>query len=153
MFKEMRRSGNQLPQEETIKVLNDGEYGTLSTIGPNGYPYGVPLNYAYHNGSIYFHCATEGHKLENLINNSKVSFAVVIDTDVLPDKFDIKSKSVIVFGEAQEVFGAEKEEGLMALLYKYSSEFIEKGEKYIESAKDKTKVIKIEIEHLTGKER
>ncbi len=49
---------------------------------------------------IYFHCAPEGHKLENLSGNNKVSFCVVGKTQVLPDKFATNYESVIVFGTA-----------------------------------------------------
>ena len=34
--------------------------------GEDGYAYGVPLNYVYVDNSIYFHCAKEGHKLDNI---------------------------------------------------------------------------------------
>ncbi len=151
MFKEMRRKDKQLPTDENIKILTDGKYGMLSTISTNGYPYVVPLNYVYHKGSIYFHSAVEGHKLENIKNNSKVSFCVVSDVEIIPREFDTKYKSVIVFGNAKEVFDNEKEEALLALIEKYSKQFIDQGKKYIQNSKDKTRVVKIEIEHITGK--
>lgn len=43
MFEEMRLKAQQLSDEETIALLDAGEYGVLSTIGANGYPYGVPI--------------------------------------------------------------------------------------------------------------
>jgi hypothetical protein len=39
------------------------------------------------------------------------------------------------------------------LLKKYSAEFLEKGERYINSDIEKTRVFKIEIEALSGKAR
>lgn len=150
-FKEMRRKDKQLNREETVNILCDGEYGILSTIGSDEYPYGVPLNYVYHDGSIYFHSADVGHKLENIDNNCKVSFCVIVDTEVIPDDFNMKFKSVIVFGKAQEVFDDEKREGLIAILEKYSGDYMEAGVKYMEKMWDKTRVYKIEIEHMTGK--
>ena len=53
MFDEMRLKSQQLSEEETIALLDAGEYGVLSTIGANGYPYGVPINYIYDDGKIY----------------------------------------------------------------------------------------------------
>jgi nitroimidazol reductase NimA-like FMN-containing flavoprotein (pyridoxamine 5'-phosphate oxidase superfamily) len=123
----------------------------LSTIGANGYPYVIPVNYVYYSGSIYFHSAAEGHKLENIQNNSRVSFCVAADVELIPEKFSTKYKSIVIFGGAQEVFGREKEDGLLALVRKYSPEFIDQGSRYIQDSKDKTKVVKIEIEHITGK--
>ena len=72
---------------------------------------------------------------------------------VLPDKFSTKYESVIAFGKAVEVFGGEKNEALLAFIDKYSSQYIEKGKEYIKNAGEKTKVIKICIEHITGKAR
>jgi len=151
MFRKMRRSEKQLSEEESIEVLKRGEEGVMATIGADNYPYAVPLNYTYHNGSIYFHCAKTGHKIDNIEYNSKVSFCVLTDTEILSEDFSTKFKSVVVFGKAVEVFDVEKEEGLMALIQRFSSEHLEAGKKYIHNAMDKTRVFKIEIAHITGK--
>jgi len=45
----------------------------------------------------------------------------------------------------------EKKEALLEIIKKYSPNYIESGKKYIESDFDKAKVVKIEIEHITGK--
>lgn len=151
MFKEMRRKQNKLEEVKTIELLKECEYGILSTVGENGYSYGVPLNYVYINNSIYFHCALEGHKLDNIKNNNKVSFCVVGDTCVLPEKFDTKFKSAIIFGIANEVFDEEKNTAFLELINKYSPDYIEEGKKYIEHSSRAAKVIKISIEHISGK--
>lgn len=151
MFREIRRKNKEASMDESISILKDGEYGMLSTISDNGYPYVVPLNYVYYKESIYFHSATEGHKIDNMQKNNKVSFCVATDVNLIPNKFSTKYKSVIVFGKGKEVFDEEKEDALLALIEKYSKDFIEAGKKYIQNDKHKTKVIKIEIEHITGK--
>ena len=151
MFREMRRKEKRLSDEEAIEILNSGEEGILATIGKDNYPYAVPLNYAYHNNSIYFHCATSGHKIDNMNHNSKVSFCVVKDTQIIPEEFSTNFKSVVLFGNALELSGDEKQEGLMILVRRLSSEHVKAGEKYIKNAMDKTKVFKINIEHYSGK--
>lgn len=151
MFKEMRRKDKQLTMEESIEILKNSEVGILSTICENGYPYGVPLNYAYFNNSVYFHSAKVGQKLDNINLNDKVSFCVTCDIEILPDKFDTNYKSVIVFGRATEINEQEKSEALLELIKKYSNEFIKQGIDYIEKSKGATKVYKINIEHITGK--
>jgi nitroimidazol reductase NimA-like FMN-containing flavoprotein (pyridoxamine 5'-phosphate oxidase superfamily) len=153
MFKEMRRNDRQFTDEEARKVLANGEYGVLSMQSENGYAYGVPLSYAYKENKVFFHCALEGLKVENIKYNNKVSFCVVGRTMVLPDKFSTLYESVIAYGIASEVSGQEKQEALMALVEKYSPEFREAGHKYAMNSGDITKVYKIEIEHLTGKGR
>lgn len=151
MFGEMRRKEKQLSDMESMEIINNGEFGILSTIGSNGYPYGTPLNYIYYNDGIYFHSAVEGHKIDNMEKNRKVSFCITSDVELLPERFGTKYRSVIVFGKASEAFDTEKEGALTALIKKYSSQFLEKGKKYILSSKDKTRVFKIEIEHMAGK--
>ena len=73
--------------------------------------------------------------------------------EVLPEKFVTNYESVIVSGEVEEVFDHEKQTALEGLLHKYSSNFIEKGKKYIDGLKENTKVFKIINNNLSGKTR
>lgn len=151
MFRGIRRKEKEIQGDQVLEILKNGEYGIFSTVSNNGYPYGIPVNYVYINDTIYFHCALEGHKLDNITYNNKVSFCVVGDTYILSDKFSTKYDSVIVFGKATEAFGEEKNTALIKLLEKYSSDYIDKGKIYIKNAIDKTKVIKISIYYISGK--
>lgn len=153
MFKEMRRQDRALAQDEIINLLDKGLYGILSTAGTNGYAYGVPLSYARQGNAIYLHAALEGQKLEAIAQNNKVSFCVVGNVETLPEKFSTKYESVIVFGKADILEGQEKEQALMALVDKYSPDFKPEGKTYVGKAQDKTAVIKLTIEHSTGKAR
>lgn len=153
MFREMRRKDRQINDNEVIEILVNSDYGILSTVSQNGYPYGVPVSFVFINNSIYFHCATEGHKLDNILNNSQVSFCVVGQNCIIPDKFSTKYQSVILFGIANEVFEDEKNIALLEILKKYSPGYIEKGKEHIKNGNKATRVIKISIEHCTGKAR
>jgi len=153
MERKIRRVDRAISESEAIEILQKGEYGILSTVSIDGQPYGVPVSYSYAREVIYFHFAVEGHTVENLRGNNKVSFCVVGKTEVLPAKFGTNYESVIVFGEALEVTDDEKHNGLLELLKKYSSEFIEEGLRYIESDGGKTRVYKIVVESITGKSR
>jgi nitroimidazol reductase NimA-like FMN-containing flavoprotein (pyridoxamine 5'-phosphate oxidase superfamily) len=152
-MKELRRKDRAITEEEAIALLNKAEYGVLSTVTENGEPYGVPLNFCVIDHCIYFHCAVEGRKIDNIKQNKSVSFCAVGNTEILPDKFGTKYESVIVSGEVEEVFDMNKQLVLEGLLHKYSPEFIDKGIKYIEDLKEKTRVFKITINKLTGKAR
>ena len=152
-MKEMRRKDRAISEEESVVLLNKAEYGVLSTVTEDRKPYGVPLNFCFIDSRIYFHSAIEGHKVENIQQNRYVSFCVVGNTEILPDKFGTKYESVIVFGEVEEVFGKDKQIALEGLVRKYAPEFIEEGRKYIASQKDKTRVFRININRLTGKAR
>jgi len=153
MFREMRRQDRKIDDSEAIRILTDGQYGILSTTGSNGYAYGVPISYAYRNNSIYFHCAMEGQKLDNIKHNNKVSFCVVGNTTPLPESFSVNYESVIAFGNAIEVFDVEKQAALETIAAKYSAGYMEKGLEYIRNSSGNTRIFKIEIAHMTGKAR
>ncbi len=153
MERKIRRVDRAISEIEAIEILQKGEYGILSTVSADGQPYGVPVSYSYTEDGIYFHCAVEGHKVDNLTGSNKVSFCVVGKTEVLPAQFGTKYESVIVFGEAFEVTAADKHKGLLELLKKYSPGFIAEGQRYIESAGGRTRVYKIAVESITGKSR
>jgi nitroimidazol reductase NimA-like FMN-containing flavoprotein (pyridoxamine 5'-phosphate oxidase superfamily) len=153
MERKIRRADRAISESEAKEIFRRGEYGVLSTVSMDGQPYGVPVSYSYADDVIYFHCAVEGHKVENLSSNNKVSFCVVGNTEVLPAQFATKYESAIAFGEAFELTDDEKHKGLLELLKKYSPGSIEKGMRYIESDGGKTRVYKIVIESITGKSR
>lgn len=152
-MKEIRRKDRAVGPGEAEELLSRGEYGVLSTVDEDGQPYGVPLSYAYKNNCLYFHCALEGQKLENLAKNPQVSFCVVGHTRVLPEKFATEYESVVAFGVASEVSGEEWENALLWLLEKYSPAFIDEGKRYIDLKEKATKVIKVAIHHISGKAR
>ncbi|MBC8465635.1 pyridoxamine 5'-phosphate oxidase family protein [bacterium] len=147
----MRNKKRAIPREEAVEILERAEYGVLSTVSENGMPYGVPLNYCLIDDCIYFHCALEGQKIDNIEQNRSISFCAVGETEVLPEKFATHYESVIVAGEIDEVFGNVKQIALEGLVKKYCPDFMEKGMKYIKRDIDKTRVFKITIKNLTGK--
>jgi nitroimidazol reductase NimA-like FMN-containing flavoprotein (pyridoxamine 5'-phosphate oxidase superfamily) len=153
MERKIRRTDRAISENEAKRILEKGEFGVLSTVSLDGQPYGVPISYSYTGDVIYFHCAIEGHKLENLRNDNRVSFCVVGKTEILPEKFSTSYESAIVFGKAFELPDDEKHKGLLEIVKKYSSEFINEGLQYIENAANKARVYKIVIESITGKSR
>jgi len=66
----------------------------------------VPLNYSYHCGTILFHCALEGKKLDCIRANPNVSFCVGTQAESVRPHAQggpchIDSESVICFGTAR----------------------------------------------------
>lgn len=153
MKREIRRKDRKISDEETLGILQKGEYGILSVCTDDNTGYGVPLSYAWVDGIIYFHCATEGAKLDFLRKNNKVSFCVVGKTQVIPSKFATAYESAMAFGTIDEVEGEEKRKGLRHLIKKYSADFIPEGEKYIDSMFQKVKVLRLSVEYISGKAR
>ena len=154
-FYKIRRQDRILDDTRAIELLQSAEYGFLS-LGKNlnGYAYGVPMSFAYNetDDALYFHCALEGQKLDNLKQNNKVSFCVVGNTKPVSEKFSTLYESVMVFGIAEIIQTEEdKRFALRKLLEKYSPNHLEMGEKYINSSLNRTLTFKLNIEHLSAK--
>lgn len=136
---------------ECNEILMRGKTAVVSLAGDDGYPYGVPVNYHFRNGKLYFHCATSGHKIDAISANPKVSVCVIDADDVDVPHLATSYRSVIVFGKARIMDGDdEKREAIRALALKFSD-----NEKQID---DEIKaewnglaVVEIKIEQMTGK--
>jgi uncharacterized protein len=152
MFREMRRKKQLLSEAETIKILINHTSGVLGVTGDNGYPYTVPLSYVYKDNKLFFHCAKEGHKIDGIQRNDKVSFCVIDKDKIIPEKFTTHFRSVILFGRARIlVEDSERRFVLESINEKYSPDFLDEGLKEIEKDWDRVCVVEINIEHMTGK--
>lgn len=150
----IRRKDRQLDDAAAMALLKRGEYGILSTSDKHNQPYGIPVNYVVMEGSIFFHCATEGQKLENITANRGVSFCVVGRTELLPEKFSTRYESVVVSGSAEIIDDYDlKKTALDALISKYAPGNTAAGQTYIDKLMDKTTVVRVSIDHLAGKAR
>ena len=87
MFREMRRKNQQLPREECCCILEEATSGVLAVSGDDGYPYAVPLSFAYADGRLYFHVAKSGHKLDALRRNPKASFCIIERDEIVPAEY------------------------------------------------------------------
>lgn len=147
----MRRFKQQLPDEECVKILKEEPRGILSVLGDNDYPYGMPLDYVYHDGKIIFHSALEGHMYDSIRKHDKVSFCVLNKGQKVENDWYYIFKSVIVFGRIKEV--CDNEERLQKLRILGNKYFPSEDytEDEINKAFERTLVLEIEIEHMTGK--
>ena len=154
MYREMRRNKQQLSEELIQKVLDENTNGILGVIGEEGYPYTIPLNYVYLNGNLYFHSAKSGHKVDTINKNTKVSFTVVDEDTIVSEKFTSFYRSVIAFGKASIIESQEeRNEVFQAFIEKYSNnESTRAKEKELHTRGPHALVIKVSIEHITGKE-
>ena len=153
MFRKMRRFGQEIPAEESVEILKEGTSGVLSLMGEDGYPYGVPLAYAYDDGRIIFHSAPDGHKIDAIKFCDKASFCVVAMDEVIPEKFSTVYKSVIAFGKIRVIEDPEEKLRAMRILSdKYSPNMEERRDKAIAGSFHRMHVIELVVEHMTGKE-
>ena len=154
VFCDIRRKDRILDNERTLLLLKTGEYGFLAICGVNGYGYGIPLNYVFDDKMIYFHCAVEGFKLDNIRQNNRVSFCVVGRTQLLPQQFSTAYESTLVFGRiAYHLPEDERHKALDLLVAKYSPDFADISKTYISKSFHRTCILRLDIEHVSGKSR
>ncbi len=149
--RKMRRKDRETDEETARKILANAECGVLSTIGEDGYPYGVTVNHVVEGNKIYFHCARNvGHKQENIRFSDKVCFTAVESCEVVPEKRLTRYRSAVVFGRAKRMTD-DRHRALELILDKYCSDCKQEGLIEIENAYNSTDVIEIKIEKISGK--
>lgn len=152
MFRPMRRTKQEIPHEDCVKILSGEKRAVLSVIGDDGYPYGVPINFYYDadTDKVYFHCAKAGHKLDSMLADDKVCLTVY-DNGYRKEDWSYYVMSVIVFGRARVMDNeAEKLDKIRKFGLKYYPTAEEVDE---EIRKDFSRVnfVEITIDHMTGK--
>ena len=154
MFREVSRNKKQiLSNERAIAILESGTSGVLALLGDNDYTYGVPMSYAYKDGKLYFHSAMKGHKIDAITKHNKVSFTVIETDRIVPEEFTTYYRSVIVFGKIRIVDDIEQKRAAYNLLVeKYSPDYKEESIKEIENGIGNSRIIVLDIEHISGKE-
>ena len=154
MSRQIRRKDRVVSEAEAYAILRQAGDGVMAIMGPDGYPYAVPMNHAVEDGTIWLHCAVEGHKLDNLAFCDKVSYCAVSEREVVPAELSTDYRSAIVFGTATLVEDeGEKRRGLEALLHRFAPGHMEAGLKAIEDDFDRVAVLRIDIQRITGKAR
>ena len=151
MFREMRRYKQQISREECEALLKSAPRGVLAVQGDEDYPYAVPLDFLWQEGHLYFHCAKEGHKLDAIRRNEKVSFCVLSEGVQEENDWWFHFTSVIVFGRVREV---ETEEERLRLLRLFGAKYYptEEGlEAEMQKGATRALVLDLQIEHMTGK--
>ncbi len=154
MFREMRRFKQALRRGECERILSEATSGVLALSGDDGYPYALPLSFAFDGNRLIFHGATSGHKLDAIKREPRASFCVVSQDLVVPERFTTHFKSVIVFGRCRILTDAsEIHSAAQKLARRYSpDESDESIEHEIASSLGRLCIFVLQIEHMTGKQ-
>ena len=150
----MMKPSRKMAQEEAYKILKEGKYGVLSMSTKEGFPYGVPINYFYipAENALYFHCFIKGRKVDYLKENNRVSFVVVGDKEIIPERFVTHYESVIVTGLAHFITDrAEKTKRLIQLCQALAPESTKRRDEVIEKELSAVMIVKVDILEINGK--
>jgi nitroimidazol reductase NimA-like FMN-containing flavoprotein (pyridoxamine 5'-phosphate oxidase superfamily) len=153
MFRKMRRAKQQLPDEKAVEILERNQHGVLSLLGDEGFPYGVPISYVYHDGALFFHSAKSGHKVDAVRNYEKATFCVVDQSQVVPEKLTNYFRSAIAFGTIKIVEDLEEMRRITSVLaMKYAPDHKAEIPARVDASIKNLTIFKLTIEHLTAKE-
>ncbi len=147
----MRRKERAMDEAQAVSLLEEGQLGVLSTAGTDGEPYGVPLNYCYvrEDNAIFFHCANEGRKMENIKSNGRVSFTVIGRNRIIHEKLTTYYESVIVSGRASLVQDDEEKVLRLNQLCRHLTPGIDWREGCGHLVR--TAIVRIDIDGISGK--
>jgi len=151
MAREMRRKDRQLTEEKAVEMMRDALWGTLSLSTGKGEPYGVPVNFVYVDKTIYIHCAKEGKKIDLIKENKRASFCIVASSEIRPEAFTTAYSSAMAMGNIEIAPETEKGKALELIIEKYCPSLELEGADYIKRLYDRTEVIKLSIESISGK--
>ena len=148
----MRRQEKEIKDPSAIdEIIKASRVFRLAMVDRDR-PYVVPLNFGYQDQALYFHSAREGRKIDILRSNPHVCFEFDIleklNKNAEACKWGADFKSVI--GEGKAVIlddPEEKRKGFAAIMARYSDRTFEFSHENVE----KTAVIRIDIEWMTGK--
>ncbi|MDR3264100.1 MAG: pyridoxamine 5'-phosphate oxidase family protein [Clostridiales bacterium] len=151
----MRRNDREIKNFEEIADIFKRADTVRVGINAVPFPYVVPLSFGFEalNGkiTIYVHGAMQGYKHDLLRSDNNVC----VEADIfhgyarIQNGVTVEYESVIGFGKAEPIFGAEAEKGLAALLGHCGFDGFACGKTVL----DKTLVYKIELTEITGKRR
>ena len=149
----MRRKDKEITDKKEIeKILKKSQICHIAMVDKEK-PYIVPMNFGYENKTLFFHSALEGRKINLIKKNPNLCFEVDQVVQFKKAKiacdWSIEYKSVIGEGRAQLLYDPEeKREGLNIIMAQYSGRTFE----YPSEMLEKTLVIKLEIDKMTGKQ-
>lgn len=165
----MRRHDREIVDSECVwEIIRRAEVCRVAFCGGD-WPYIVPMSFGILNETLYFHCASDGVKLDLLKANPNVCFEVETGVQVVPGDqacgWSVRYQSVIGFGRASLVEDVdEKRAGLKALLARYEvlaqyktdgvlAQYKTDGETEIpQNILSETTIFRVDIHSLTGKE-
>ena len=149
--KKMQRPEKELSKKEAEQIINKSDYGVLSLCDKNE-PYGVPLSPALSEGTIYFHCAHQGLKLDILSRNPKGHFVFVSRAKILSQKATVDYRSTMVSGTLRILKDpGERQKAYRAITDRYMRKYPETARKIIEKSDSKTTLVAMDIECISAK--
>ncbi len=155
----MRKPERKMEDKQSYRLLREALWVTLSTVNVRaesplglGSPYAVPISVFEHDGYFFFHCAQQGHKVDNLKADNRVCITCVGSAEVDEGALSVAYESATFFATAEEVTIREvKIRAIDALCKRFAPS--QNPSRQIEAMVGKTGVWKLHILKSSGKQR
>ena len=149
----MRRKEKEITDKSEIEAILEEALIIRIGLSYEDAPYVIPVCFGYKYGCLYIHSAREGKKLDILRQNNRICFEASVDVELVKAEvacnLTMRFKSVIGYGRAYFVDDRESKTAALDIIAQHY--WRTPGSTYNEFIVDKTTVIKIEIESMTGK--
>lgn len=156
----MRRKDREMDAAFALEVLDKAPYITVGMTRADGTPYAVPLSLArMDEQTFYFHCASEGEKLDCIKMHPVVCLSAVSQCrpTVGPkdNSFTLQFKSAMAVGKAAIVDDEqEKIEALRLICLRFLPHHMDAFEAAIQESLSQTTVVRITLtEAPVGKQK
>ena len=150
----MRRKDREMPGELALAVVDNCAWAVMATVNADGTPYCVPLSPVRDGEWLYFHCAKEGQKIDNLRGKNSVCVSSVGNVKPSPGEFSLFYESAIINGTAFEVRDPEEKiRALHLISLRYTKDNMPAFDGAVKKDLDVTAVWKIRIDGISGKSK
>jgi len=148
----MRRKDKEIKDKAQIEQIIGQAQVCHLALAADSQPYVVPLNFGYRDGSVYFHSASQGRKIDMLKANPRVCLAFSNPREIVRGATSCdwgqRFASVIAFGNARLVENeAGKREALDIIMAHYGGS----GGDYPDKQLKITAVIEVKLAEMSGK--
>lgn len=150
----MRRAKNAVTDPAELERIIRASPVMRLAMSLDGEPYVVPLSFGYDGASLYFHCATEGLKLDILRRNPRVCCLFEHGLTLNPKgdnpcTWGFAFATVIAHGIARHI---EEPARKLAALQIITDQYARQGERVPADRIDTVEVWEIKILEMTGKQ-
>jgi len=142
-----------IPNNAECERILKGSYTGILVMCNDEEPYAVPINHAYSDGKLYFHCGITGRKLDMISANPRVCY--VVNNYYGDPKHHAEGvrchgdwESVIAYGNARIIHDPDElRKAFSSFMAHYSPTYFEPGE----SSVNTTRIIVVNVESMTAR--
>jgi nitroimidazol reductase NimA-like FMN-containing flavoprotein (pyridoxamine 5'-phosphate oxidase superfamily) len=141
-------------EQELLTVIEKADSCVMAMVGTDLAPYAIPMNFGYHQQTIYLHTAKEGKKVGILKQHPSVCLVFSVDhllryqNEDVACSWSMKYRSVLIYGKVEFIDDVnERIEAMNHIMHKYAA----KDFKYSMPAIREVLPFKVLIEKIEGR--